>query len=244
LQAILAILSNHPRIACRLDVRSIAAHPNYLHAQIRITSGPALEKPGDLASILSNLGEGDVLFIDEIHRLRPVVEEMLYGAMEDYALDLVVGKGPTARSMRINLKPFTLVGATTKAGAMSAPLRDRFLHQFRLAFYELPEMQLIVERSSELLNMQLASDAAHRIAQSARATPRIANRLVRSVRDFAHVQIGAGPIDRASVEKTLGSFDIDADGLDATDRSSAELIHDDFEELAVCGIQSISINVE
>lgn len=196
-------------------------------AQIRMTSGPALEKPGDLASILSNLGEGDVLFIDEIHRLRPVVEEMLYGAMEDYALDLVVGKGPTARSMRINLKPFTLVGATTKAGAMSAPLRDRFLHQFKLAFYEIAEMQLIVERSAELLSMNLASDAAHRIAQSARATPRIANRLVRSVRDFAHVQ-GALTIDRSSVEKTLGSLDIDADGLDATDRKLLEVIVDQF----------------
>lgn len=197
-------------------------------AQIRITSGPALEKPGDLASILSNLGEGDTLFIDEIHRLRPVVEEMLYGAMEDYALDLVVGKGPTARSMRINLKPFTLVGATTKAGAMSAPLRDRFLHQFKLAFYELPEMQLIVERSAELLVMDLASDAAHRIAQSSRATPRIANRLVRSVRDFAHVQGNGSKIDRASVEKTLGLLDIDADGLDATDRKLLEVIVDQF----------------
>src|SRR3989344_4351764 len=121
-----------------------------MQAQIRITSGPALEKPGDLASILTNLQEGDTLFIDEIHRLRPVVEEMLYAAMEDYALDLVIGKGPTARSMRINLKPFTLIGATTKAVSMSAPLRDRFIHHFKLSFSELPEMQEIIERSAQL----------------------------------------------------------------------------------------------
>lgn len=188
-----------------------------MNAQIRITSGPALEKPGDLASILSNLQQGDTLFIDEIHRLRPIVEEMLYAAMEDYALDLVIGKGPTARSMRINLKPFTLLGATTKAGAMSAPLRDRFIHHFKLSFYELPEMQQIVERSGQLLKVDLRDDAANRIACSSRATPRIANRLLRAVRDFAHVR-GEGLIDRACVETTLTALDIDDRGLDATDR--------------------------
>ncbi|MSR87287.1 Holliday junction branch migration DNA helicase RuvB [Candidatus Peribacteria bacterium] len=187
-------------------------------AQIRITSGPALEKPGDLASILSNLQVGDTLFIDEIHRLRPVVEEMLYSAMEDYALDLVIGKGPTARSMRINLQPFTLVGATTKPGSMSAPLRDRFINHFKLAFYELLEMQSIVERSAELLNAPLETSAAHRIAESSRATPRIANRLLRSIRDYAHVQ-GLGTIDYACVESTLLALDIDSRGLDATDRA-------------------------
>ena len=187
-------------------------------ASIRITSGPALEKPGDLASILSNLQEGDTFFIDEIHRLRPVVEEMLYAAMEDYALDLVIGKGPTARSMRINLKPFTLVGATTKPGSMSAPLRDRFIHHFKLSFYDMPEMQLIVERSAQLLKMELQSDAANRIAQSSRATPRICNRLLRAVRDYAHVK-GQGSIDRASVETTLQSLEVDERGLDATDRA-------------------------
>ncbi len=192
-------------------------------AQIRITSGPALEKPGDLASILTNLQDGDTLFIDEIHRLRPVVEEMLYAAMEDYALDLVIGKGPTARSMRLNLKPFTLVGATTKAGSMSAPLRDRFIHHFKLSFYELPEMQLIVERSAELLQVRLASDAAHCIACSSRATPRIGNRLLRSIRDYAHVD-GDGSIDRACVEKTLRALDIDERGLDAVDRAILETI--------------------
>ncbi len=196
-------------------------------AQIRITSGPALEKPGDLASILSNLQEGDVLFIDEIHRLRPVVEEMLYAAMEDYALDLVIGKGPTARSMRLHLKPFTLIGATTKAGSMSAPLRDRFLHHFKLSFYEVPEMQLIVERSAQLLQMTLETKAALRIARCSRATPRIANRLIRAVRDFASVR-GQGSIDFASVDETLHSLDIDEDGLDATDRRILEAIVDMF----------------
>lgn len=193
----------------------ILAHE--MHSQIRITSGPALEKPGDLASILSNLQQGDALFIDEIHRLRPVIEEMLYSAMEDYALDLVIGKGPTARSMRITLKPFTLIGATTKAGSMSAPLRDRFIHHFKLSFYELPEMQQIVERSAQLLRVPLETDAAHRIARSARATPRIANRLLRAIRDYAHVK-GNGSIDRACVDTTLAALDIDDRGLDATDR--------------------------
>ncbi len=192
-------------------------------AQIRITSGPALEKPGDLASILSNLQEGDTLFIDEIHRLRPIVEEMLYAAMEDYALDLVIGKGPTARSMRLNLKPFTLVGATTKAGAMSAPLRDRFINHFKLAFYELPEMQLIVERSADLLKVSLKSDAAHRIAKSSRATPRIANRLLRAIRDYAHVR-GEKIVDCACVETTLAALDVDDRGLDNTDRAILDMI--------------------
>ncbi len=196
-------------------------------AQIRITSGPALEKPGDLASILSNLQEGDLLFIDEIHRLRPVVEEMLYAAMEDFALDLVIGKGPTARSMRLNLKPFTLVGATTKPGAMSAPLRDRFLHHFKLAFYTEDEMQCIVERSAQLLKVPIYAPAALRVARCARATPRIANRLVRAVRDFAEVR-GVSPIDAAIAEHTLTSLGIDADGLDATDRLILSSIVDTF----------------
>jgi Holliday junction DNA helicase RuvB len=192
-------------------------------AQMRVTSGPALEKPGDLASILSNLQQGDTLFIDEIHRLRPVVEEMLYSAMEDYVLDLMIGKGPTARSMRLRLKPFTLVGATTKAGSMSAPLRDRFIHHFKLSFYELPEMQQIVERSAELLRVPLDASAAHCIARSSRATPRIANRLLRAVRDYAHVQ-GEKTIDSASVETTLKALDVDERGLDATDRALLDTI--------------------
>lgn len=195
--------------------------------QIRITSGPVLEKPGDLASILTNLQEGDALFIDEVHRLRPVVEEMLYSAMEDCALDLVIGKGPTARSMRLQLKPFTLIAATTKAGSVSAPLRDRFLHNFKLDFYEVSEMQLIVERSARILGIVLTSDAAHRIAASARATPRIANRLLRSVRDYAHVQKST-TVDLPSVTATLNLLGIDEDGLDATDRKILETLMDAF----------------
>jgi holliday junction DNA helicase RuvB len=198
-----------------------------MQAQIRLTSGPALEKPADLASILSNLQAGDVLFIDEIHRLRPVVEEMLYGAMEDCALDLVIGKGPTARSMRLPLQRFTLVGATTKAGAMSAPLRDRFLHQFKLDFYVLEEMRQIVERSASLLEMPMDSAASGRIAKSSRSTPRIANRLVRSIRDVAQVH-GHGSVTLPIVERALSSLEVDEDGLDATDRKLLAAIVDHF----------------
>src|SRR3989338_2592760 len=138
-----------------------------MNAQLRITSGPVLEKPGDLASILTNLQQGDVLFIDEVHRMRPIVEEILYGAMEDFALDLMIGKGPTARSMRLQIKPFTLIAATTKSGSMSAPLRDRFLHHFKLGFYEPAEMHQIVERSARILSIDLQSNAAFRIASAA-----------------------------------------------------------------------------
>lgn len=198
-----------------------------MNAQIRLTSGPALEKPADLASILSNLQSGDVLFIDEIHRLRPVVEEMLYGAMEDCALDLVIGKGPTARSMRLPLQPFTLVAATTKAGAMSAPLRDRFLHQFKLDFYTLGEMQKIIERSAQLLELALETPASLRIAKSSRATPRIANRLVRSVRDLAQVR-GHAAVTLAVTEQALAALEVDEDGLDATDRKLLQAIIDHF----------------
>jgi Holliday junction DNA helicase RuvB len=196
-------------------------------AQLRVTSGPTIEKPGDLASLLTNLQKGDVLFIDEIHRLRPVVEEVLYGAMEDHVLDLMIGKGPTARSMRLTLQPFTLVAATTKSGAVSAPLRDRFLHSFKLGFYELPEMQAIVQRSAQLLQVPLNADAAKRIAMSTRATPRIANRLVRSVRDFAAMR-GQTTADLACVEATLASLGIDDDGLDATDRKLLSVVVDSF----------------
>jgi Holliday junction DNA helicase RuvB len=198
-----------------------------MRSQIRITAGPALEKPGDLASILTNLDDGDVLFIDEIHRLRPVIEEILYSAMEDYCLDLVIGKGPTARSMRLTLKPFTMIGATTKAGSMSAPLRDRFLNNFKLSFYETDEMRKIVDRSAMILNVALGERAALRIAESSRATPRIANRLLRAIRDFAQVR-GQGTITHAIVEETLGSLEVDRDGLDATDRLILQTIVDGF----------------
>lgn len=196
-------------------------------SQIRVTSGPALEKPGDLASILTNLQQGDVLFIDEIHRLRPIVEEMLYSAMEDYVLDLMIGKGPTARSMRLRLKPFTLLGATTKAGSMSAPLRDRFMNHFKLSFYELDEMRQIIGRSASLLQVSIDNDATIRIAQSSRQTPRIGNRLVRAIRDYAQMK-SLQRIDLVCVEETLMALDIDDDGLDATDRRILETIVDAF----------------
>lgn len=190
---------------------------------LRIASGPGIEKPGDLASLLTNLAQGDILFIDEIHRMRPAIEEVLYSAMEDYALDLVIGKGPSARSMRLDLKPFSLVGATTKIGSMSAPLRDRFVHQFKLSFYNLGEMRQIVDRTAGILGVTLQAGAAERIACCARATPRIANRLVRSVRDFAQVE-GEKLITTDRVESTLQALGIDALGLDRTDRAILESI--------------------
>ena len=192
-------------------------------AQVRVTSGPAIEKPGDLASLLTNLDEGDVLFIDEIHRMRPAIEEVLYSAMEDYALDLVIGKGPTARSMRLDLKPFTLIGATTKVGSVSAPLRDRFVHVFKMNFYTPVEMEEIVLRSASILDVQIHQKAAGRIASCSRATPRIANRLMRSVRDFAQVH-NEDLIEYERVENTLKSLGIDERGLDRTDRLILETI--------------------
>ncbi|TSC79332.1 MAG: holliday junction DNA helicase RuvB [Candidatus Peregrinibacteria bacterium Gr01-1014_25] len=188
-----------------------------MQSQLKVTSGPAIEKPGDLASLLTNLQRGDVLFIDEMHRLRPVVEEMLYGAMEDCVLDIMIGKGPAARSVRLTVQPFTLIGATTKAGAISAPLRDRFLHHFKLGFYEHAEMCQIVGRSAGILGVELMASAVSRVAGASRATPRIANRLVRAVRDFAQMRKAAS-VDLACVDETLHSLDIDDDGLDATDR--------------------------
>ncbi len=188
-----------------------------MNAQIRVTSGPAIEKPGDLASLLTNLQAGDILFIDEIHRLRPAIEEVLYSAMEDYALDLVIGKGPSARSMRIDLQPFTLIGATTKAGAVSMPLRDRFIHNFKLAFYTAPELQKIVSRTSRILSVNIEPSAADLLARASRSTPRIANRLVRSVRDFAQVN-NEDLVTMPRVKATLTSLGIDDRGLDTTDR--------------------------
>lgn len=200
---------------------------NEMNAQIRVTSGPAIEKPGDLASILTNLAEGDVLFIDEVHRLRPAIEEVLYGAMEDFLLDIMIGKGPTARSVRLTIKPFTLIAATTKAGSVSAPLRDRFLHTFKLAFYDDEEMKHIVDRSASILGVALDADASQLIAGASRATPRIGNRLVRAVRDFAQVR-GADRIDLDCVTSTLSSLDVDSDGLDAVDRKLLSTLVDAF----------------
>lgn len=198
-----------------------------MQCQMRATSGPAIEKPGDLASILSNLEQGDVLFIDEIHRMRPAIEEVLYSAMEDFALDLVIGKGPTARSMRLDIQPFTLVGATTKIGSVSAPLRDRFTHNFKLNFYDDIEMQHIVERSAGILGISLEEGAGFAIAQSCRSTPRIANRLVRSVRDFAQVK-DEDSVSKNRVQTTLEALGIGSNGLDATDRMILRTIIEKF----------------
>lgn len=198
-----------------------------MRAKLRMTSGPAIEKPGDLASLLTNVGEGDVLFIDEIHRLRPVIEEVLYAAMEDYALDIMIGKGPSARSMRIPLKPFTLIGATTKVGSMSAPLRDRFLHTYKLGFYEVDELMTIVKRSAAILKIAIEEEAASLIARSSRATPRIANRLLRFVRDFSSVA-KEHRITLGRTTTTLASLEVDSSGLDAVDRSILRAIIEKF----------------
>jgi len=184
---------------------------------IETTSGPVIEKPGDLAAILTNLQPGDVLFIDEIHRLSPVVEEILYPAMEDFQLDILIGQGPSARSIKIDLPRFTLVGATTRSGLLTAPLRDRFGVLSHMEFYESQELRVIVSRSAEILGIETTLEGAWEIARRSRGTPRIANRLLRRVRDFAEVNHG-GIIDREVADSALSSLDVDAEGLDAMDR--------------------------
>ena len=188
---------------------------------IRVTSGPAIERPGDLASILSNLNAGDVLFIDEIHRLSRQVEEVLYPAMEDYAIDIMIGKGPTARSIRVDLPKFTLVGATTRAGQLSAPLRDRFGMLFRLEMYKPEELAAIVSRSAGILGVQAEDEGILEIARRSRGTPRIANRLIRRVRDFAEVR-GNGRITVEVAQEALDMLEVDELGLDHTDRTMLE----------------------
>jgi Holliday junction DNA helicase RuvB len=183
----------------------------------RATSGPIIQRAGDLAAILTNLQPRDVLFIDEIHRLQPTIEEVLYPAMEDFQLDLMIGEGPSARSVRIDLSPFTLVGATTRAGLLATPLRDRFGIPLRLVFYTPEELELIVRRGAEKLGFALAPDGAAEIARRARGTPRVAGRLLRRVRDFALVA-GQGVVDRAAADAALRRLDVDARGLDAMDR--------------------------
>lgn len=185
--------------------------------QLRVTSGPALEKPGDLASILSNLQEGDFLFIDEIHRLRMPVEEILYTAMEDFAIDLVIGKGPSARTMRLNVPRFTLVGATTQFSKLSNPLRDRFGHIEKLRFYEDDEIGEIITRSADILEIGIESAATAQLARCCRRTPRIANRLLRRMRDFAEV-VHQGAITQKVVTESLNNLSVDARGLDFADQ--------------------------
>lgn len=189
---------------------------NEMGVNIRITSGPAIEKAGDLAALLTNLSQHDILFIDEIHRLSRSVEEILYPAMEDYALDIIIGKGPSAKSIRLDLPKFTLIGATTRAGLLTAPLRDRFGVIDRLELYEADELKKIVERSAQLLGVDIDDDGAREIALRSRGTPRIANRLLKRVRDFAQVE-NDGHITREITDKALGAMKIDKCGLDKID---------------------------
>lgn len=196
-------------------------------ADVQVTSGPAIERKGDLAGILTNLKKGDVLFIDEIHRLNAAVEENLYPAMEDFVFDLVIGEGAGARSMKLPLQPFTLIGATTRTGLLTGPLRDRFGIVNRLEYYRPEELARIVARSAGILEIQLDEDGAHEIARRARGTPRIANRLLRRVRDFAEVD-GNGVVTRALADRALGRLEIDALGLDPMDRKILRTICEKF----------------
>jgi Holliday junction DNA helicase RuvB len=198
-----------------------------LGVQVKATSGPALEHAGDLAAILSNLGPRDVFFIDEIHRLHPAVEEVLYPAMEDFQLDIVIGQGPSARSIKLDLPPFTLVGATTRAGLLTSPLRERFGVIARLEYYQADELERIILRSARLLKVPIEPDGAVEIARRARGTPRIANRLLRRVRDFAQVK-GEGVITPDAAHAALGMMEIDARGFDPMDRRLLAAIIDKF----------------
>lgn len=190
---------------------------NELGSQFKVTSGPAIEHAADLAAILTNLNENDVLFIDEIHRLNKTVEEILYPAMEDFALDFIVGKGPSARNMRLKIKPFTLIGATTRAGMLTNPLRDRFGVICRLELYSTEDLQIIINRSASILGIKIDEDASKEIAMRSRGTPRIANRLLKRVRDYAQV-LGEGHITKQIADKTLQIMEIDDLGLDTIDR--------------------------
>jgi len=200
---------------------------NELDVGIKTTSGPILEKAGDLAAMLTNLEENDVLFIDEIHRLSPVVEEVLYPAMEDYQLDIMIGEGPAARSIKLDLPPFTLIGATTRAGSLTSPLRDRFGIVQRLEFYNVKDLTSIIQRSAEFLNIEMEPQGALEIARRARGTPRIANRLLRRVRDFAEVK-ASGDISQDIASKGLDLLEVDNEGFDYMDRKLLMAILDKF----------------
>ena len=199
-----------------------------LGVNLRQTSGPVLDRPGDLAALLTNLDENDVLFIDEIHRLSPVVEEILYPALEDYSLDIMIGEGPAARSVKIDLKPFTLIGATTRAGMLTNPLRDRFGIVARLEFYTTEELTKIINRSASLLKADIDPEGSVEIAKRARGTPRIANRLLRRVRDYAEVK-GTGTITKAMADAALKMLDVDPSGFDVMDRKLLEAILHKFD---------------
>lgn len=196
---------------------------NEMGVSIKVTSGPAIERPGDLAAILTNLKDMDIMFIDEIHRLNRAVEEVLYPAMEDFGLDIVIGKGPSARSIRLDLPKFTLIGATTRAGLLSSPLRDRFGMIARLEFYSVKELEIIIKHASEVLGIKINGDAAHEIARRARGTPRIANRILRRIRDYSQVK-SHGNIDMPATTGALKGLDIDELGLDHVDRKLIKTI--------------------
>ena len=212
-----------------------------LRVNIKATSGPVIERPGDLAAILSNLKEHDILFIDEIHRLNHVVEEILYPAMEDFQIDILIGQGPSARSIKLNIPPFTLVGATTRAGLLTFPLRDRFGITFRLEFYSPAELEKILMRSAKILNVELDPSGAEEIAKRSRGTPRVANRLLRRVRDFAQVQ-GSGRIDRSIADKALKLLEVDERGLDRMDRKILTTLLDKFNGGPV-GLDTLAVAV-
>ena len=214
---------------------------NEMHSNIKITSGPAIEKPGDLAGLLTNLSEFDVLFIDEIHRLSKSVEEILYPALEDFTLDIVIGKGPSSRSMRLDLPKFTLIGATTKAGSLTTPLRDRFGIIHRLELYSIEDLSTIIKRSSKILEVNIDEEAAKEIARRSRGTPRIANRLLKRVRDYA-VVLGDGDIDLKIAKHALNSLEIDELGLDEIDRKLLETMIVQYGGRAV-GIEALAATV-
>lgn len=220
----------------KTTMAGVIAHE--MNANLRVTSGPSIEKAGDLASILTNLADGDVLFIDEIHRLRRAVEEILYSAMEDYKLDIVIGKGPAARSVRLDLPKFTIIGATTRTGALAAPLRDRFGHQFRLEYYQEKDIQKIIERSAGLLETKIEPEASKMLSTRSRLTPRIANRLLKRVRDYADVN-SDGIIDTATATAALKMLEIDELGLDPGDRNMLKLMIDKYDDKPV-GLNTIA----
>lgn len=214
---------------------------NEMNVNIKSTSGPVLEKPGDVAALLTNLQANDVLFIDEIHRLSPMVEEILYPAMEDYQLDIIIGEGPAARSIKVDLQPFTLVGATTRAGLLTSPLRDRFGIVLRLEFYKIEDLTQIVMRSAQILNVGIDALGAEEIAKRSRGTPRIANRLLRRVRDFAEVE-AKGYIDKAIAERALNLLKVDAFGLDQMDHKILLTLMQKFGG-GPCGLESLAAAV-
>ena len=214
---------------------------NEMKSNIKITSGPAIEKPGDLAAILTTLAENDVLFIDEIHRLSKNVEEILYPALEDYTLDIVIGKGPSARSIRIDLPKFTLIGATTKAGSLTTPLRDRFGIVHRLELYSVEDLSTIIKRSSKILNVKIDEESSIEIARRSRGTPRIANRLLKRVRDYAAV-LGDGTVNLKIAKHALNQLEIDELGLDEIDRKILETMITQYQGKPV-GIESIAVSI-